>query len=121
MITGILQSVLAGWLWRRVQELAGWAAGLAPLYLALPAAHQELIRAILTGQGGGYSISAYIGFALYLFSQFQSFKATTVPQVVTTDGTKILPKPDSAAMASVERQAEAAPKRKTLWEQITGK
>lgn len=119
MLTSILQSVIAGWLWRRVQELAAFAATLIPVYLAMPPDMQETVREIFTGGAGGLSVSAYLGLGYYLFTQWQSYRATTVPQVVTGDGQKITPKPESVAMERVETQAKAAPKRETLWERLT--
>ena len=81
----------AGWLWRRVQELVGLVTLLYPLYAAMPPDKQAVIQAVLTGQGGGLSISAAIGFLLYAVTQWQSFRATTRPQIVKTDGEKVLP------------------------------
>lgn len=121
MLTSIIQSAAAGWLWRRAQELGSLATILIPMYLAMPPAMQEDVRAIFTGQGGGLTVSAAIGLIWYLWTQFQSYRATTVAQVVTSTGEKIMPKPDSVAMERVETQAKAAPKRQTLWERITGK
>lgn len=83
------QLAIFGWLWRRVQELAAWGTGLVPLYLALPKSYQDLLLGILSGKGGGYSISVYLGFAYYLFTQWQSLRATTKPQIVTSEGVKV--------------------------------
>lgn len=85
IVTAIATNVVLGWLWRRFQEIASWAFGLVPLYLSLPAPYQELIREILSGRGGAASISAYIGFAYYLYTQWQSWRATVKPQIVTPD------------------------------------
>ena len=120
MLTAIATNVITGWLWRRVQELGSLATFLIPLYLAMPPNRQAEIQMILSGQGGGLSISAGLGLAWYLWTQFQSFRATTVAQVVTADGQKIMPKADSVAMERVETQAKAAPKRQTLWERLFG-
>lgn len=118
--TGIAQNVVMGWLWRRVQEVASLAGVFVPIYLAMPPAMQEDVRAIFTGQGGGLTVSAVIGIVWYLWTQWQSYRATVRPQVVTTDGQKITPVPTSVAMERVEAQAKAAPKATTLWERITG-
>jgi hypothetical protein len=86
IITGIFaavaRNVILGWVWRRVQELVGWIAALAPLFLMLPPQYQELVLGILRGQGGGYSVSVYFGFAVWLWSQWQSYRSTTHDQVV---------------------------------------
>jgi hypothetical protein len=125
MLTSIVQSAAAGWLWRRVQELASLAGIFIPIYLAMPPGMQRDVQAIFTGQGGGLTISAAMGLAWYLWTQFQSYRATTKPQVVTKAGQKITPKPDSVAQERIETQAKAAPKQQTiaerLWERISGK
>lgn len=108
------QLAIFGWLWRRVQELAAWGTGLVPLYLALPKSYQDLLLGILSGKGGGYSISVYLGFAYYLFTQWQSLKATTRPQIVTADGTKVKTDKDltSAKQVLVEEVATQAAEKK---------
>lgn len=115
---GIAQNVVMGWLWRRVQELASVAGIFVPIYLSMPPAMQATVQAVFTGQGGGMTVSAYIGLGYYLWTQWQSYRATVVPQVVTGAGQKITPKPNTEAMARVETQAKAAPKQQTLWERI---
>ena len=117
----IAQNVILGWLWRRAQELAGLAFALIPLYLAMPPGMQQDVQAIFSGQGGGLSISAAFGIAWYLWTQWQSYRATTKPQIVTQDGQKSeLPK-GSAVARQAEAVAAAAPAPKTLWERLTGK
>lgn len=121
IFVAVAQNVLLGWLWRRLQELVAWTAGLAPLFLSLPPEHQALIVAVLQGQGGGYSISAYAGLAMYLWSQWQSFRATVKPQVVTSAGQKIAIVPNTRAASRIEAEASVAPRSRTLWERMTGK
>ncbi|MHA6690614.1 hypothetical protein [Devosia sp. A449] len=115
----IAQNVLLGWLWRRLQELVAFTAGLAPLFLMLPPEHQALIVAVLQGQGGGYSISAYAGFAMYLWSQWQSYRATVRPQVVTVEGKKLPLTPTGSKEA--EAVARLAPAPRTLWDRLTSR
>jgi hypothetical protein len=117
----IAQNVILGWLWRRAQELASLAGIFVPIYLAMPQSMQADVQAIFTGQGGGLTISAAIGLGWYLWTQFQSYRATTKPQIVTTDGQKKeLPKGSSSARQA-DAVAAAAPAPRTLWERITGK
>lgn len=87
MLTSILSHVLIGWAWRRVQELSGLALALVPLYLSLPIQYQDALKAVLTGQGGGLTISTAIGFALYLYGQWRSLRSTSKNQIVI-DGKK---------------------------------
>lgn len=87
MLTGILSHVLIGWAWRRVQELSGLALALVPLYLSLPIQYQDALKAVLTGQGGGLTISTAIGFGLYIYGQWRSLRSTSKNQIVI-DGKK---------------------------------
>jgi hypothetical protein len=122
MLTSIVQSAAAGWIGRRVQELGSLAAMLVPVYLAMPPEMKEAVHAIFTGQGGGLTISAAIGLAWYLWTQFQSFRATVKPQVVTGDGQKIAIAPNTRAASEIEARAVTAPKpARTLWDRIIGK
>ena len=124
MFASILSNVLAGWLWRRLQEVAGLIAILMGFYELMPPQYQGLVLAVLAGQGGSISIAVYGGFAVWAFSQLQSLRATVKPQVVTTDGTKIpLPKSGEGASTTrkVEALAEAATAPRTLWDRITGR
>lgn len=114
----MFQNIILAWLWRRVQEVGGWAAVILPIYLAMPDAQKAVIGKILTGQGGSLSISAAIGLAVYLFSQWQSYRSTVKPQVVTADAQQIALTPAGAKEA--EAIARLAPKPRTLWERLTG-
>ncbi|MBU1307412.1 MAG: hypothetical protein KKF33_18060 [Alphaproteobacteria bacterium] len=121
ILVSIAQNVVLGWLWRRLQELVAAVAGLAPLFLMLPPEYQKLIIAVMQGQGGGYTVSVYIGFVVYLWTQWQSWSATVKPQVVTSDGKKIPVAKDTRAASQIEAVATAAPKPRTLWDRLTGK
>lgn len=87
-LSGMAGNVVLGWIWRRVLELAGWLGAVLSIVAAMPPEQQAIIIAILSGQGGGLSIAAMFGFALYLWSQVMSFRATVRPQVVA-DGHKV--------------------------------
>ncbi len=116
----MFQNVIIGWIARRVPELVGLVTMLVTLYNSLPAQHQETIVAVLTGQGGGLTVSALIGLALYLWAQFMSYRATVKPQVVTSDGQKVAIAPNTRAASQIEAVAATAPKPRTLWERLTG-
>ena len=121
ILVSIAQNVVLGWLWRRLQELVAFTAGLAPLFMMLPPEYQKLVIAVLQGQGGGYTISTYAGFAFYLWTQWQSWRATVKPQVVTSDGRKIPIAKDTRAASQIEAVASVAPKPRTLWDRLTRK
>ena len=117
----VAQNVVLGWLWRRVQELASLAGIFVPIYLAMPPHMQQDVQAIFSGQGGGLTISAAFGILWYLWTQWQSYRSTVAPQIVTTDGKKAeLPK-GSAAADRADAVAATAPKPRTLWERLTSK
>ncbi len=122
----LAKNAILGWLWRRLQELVSWAFGLAPLYMALPPIHQETILSVLRGEGGALSVSAYAGLAWYLFTQWQSYRATVKDQVVT-DGVKVDPKKDmprSDRILVEEKAATAVEKKKrqpNILEKLFGK
>lgn len=93
MLTSIFAAVsgnvIIGWVSRRVLEVGGWLAAVIPLFMAMPPEHQAVIVAILSGQGGGLSVAALIGFAVYVWSQIMSWRSTVRPQVVTSDKKRI--------------------------------
>lgn len=89
IFAAITGNVILGWLGRRVLEVGGWLAAVIPLFMAMPTEHQQVIMAILTGQGGALSISALIGFVIYLWSQIMSWRSTMRPHVTTSDKKKI--------------------------------
>jgi hypothetical protein len=117
--TAIAQNVILGWLWRRAQEVASFAAVLVPVYLAMPPDMQATVQAIFTGQGGGLTVSAYIGLGYYLWTQWQSYRATVRPQVVTTDGHKVVLAPNTPSARQADAVAAAAPAPRTLWDMLT--
>ncbi len=116
----MFNNIILSWLWRRVQEVGGWASVILPLYLAMPDQQKAVIHAILSGQGGGLSISAAIGLVVYLFSQWQSYRSTVKPQVITSDAKQIALPKASSVITKVEAIANSAPRPKTLWERLTG-
>ena len=118
--TAIAQSAILGWLWRRAQELASFAGIFVPIYLAMTPSMQATVQAIFTGQGGGLTLSAYIGLGYYLWTQWQSLRATVRPQVVTQDGQKVILDKGTGPARQADAVAAAAPVPRTLWERVTG-
>jgi hypothetical protein len=116
MLTSIFQSAAAGWIGRRVQELGALASIFVPVYLAMSPAMKADVHAIFMGQGGGLTLSAAGGLAWYLWTQFQSYRATTKPQVVTTAGKKLPLTPTGSKEA--EAIAKLAPMPRSLWERL---
>lgn len=80
---GIMDGIVIQWTIRRLLEVGGWLSAIVSIVVALPPEHQATIVAVLTGQGGGLTISAAIGLGVYFWSQFLSFRSTVRPQLVT--------------------------------------
>ena len=114
-------NVLIGFLIRWATELTGIFTILTSAYFFATPEQQAAVQAILTGQGGQLSLNTYIGLVIYGFGRLAAFRATVTPQVVTSEGVKILPKVDSVAMERIDLQAKAAPQRSTLWETLLAK
>jgi len=89
----ILSSVAIGWLGRRVLDWGGIALGgafgLIQFYNAMPPQVQTLVQKVATGHWQEITLGAVPGLIVWGWSQFQSFKATTRPQVVTDDGKRV--------------------------------
>lgn len=79
----VFDNIAAQWIIRRLLEVGGWLGAVASIFVGLPPEHQAVVIAIITGQGGGLTISAAIGLAVYLYSQVLSWRATVRPQVIT--------------------------------------
>jgi hypothetical protein len=93
MFDQFFKNAAIGWVGRRAVEVGGLVTLLVNLYNSLPPAHQETIVEVLTGKGGGLTVGAVFGLALWLWSQFMSFRATTKDQMVA-DGKKVDSKKD---------------------------
>ncbi|MET3925623.1 hypothetical protein [Devosia sp. 2618] len=119
MLTAIIQSAAAGWLWRRARELGSLATIFVPIYLAMPQSMKDDVHAIFTGQGGGLTISAAIGLGWYIWTQLQSYRATTKAQVVTSGGKKLPLSRSGSEEAEAIAKLRQPPR--TLWERLTGK
>lgn len=101
-LTSLAGSAAFGWIGRRLLEVGGWLAFILSMLAMLPGDHLALVIAILSGQGGEWSIASYLGLAAYLGSQFMSWRATTKPQVVA-DGQKVGLTPEQARQAAYEQ------------------
>lgn len=102
----MLQNVAFQWAVRRVPEFAGIIVTLVTFYNSVPPQYQDIIVKVLSGQGGGLTVSALIGFGLWAYAQVISYRQTTKPKEV-----------EKVAGKSVEVSAP----RKSLWDVLTGK
>jgi len=79
---GILENVAIQWLIRRIPEVGGLLLTIVTFFAAIPPEQQAVIIAILTGNGGGLTVGAVIGLAMWIYAQVMSFRQTTKPKVV---------------------------------------
>lgn len=102
----MLNNVAVQWLIRRVPDWGGTITFIVSLYLALPQEHKDTINAVLSGQGGGLTVSAVIGLGVFIYAQVISYRQTTKPkEVAKVDGTSV----------------EVTAPRKSLWDILKGK
>jgi hypothetical protein len=102
-------NIVLGWLWRRVQELGGLGGTLAFLYMSLPPEGKDAVNQIFAGGWQNVSLGAVATIALYLWSQWKSWRSTVRPQVVTADAQQIILPKESVTTAKVEAIAKTAP------------
>ena len=118
----MLQNVAVQWALRRVPEFAGIIVTLVTFYNSIPPQYQDIVVKVLTGQGGGLTISAFIGFALWVYAQIVSFRATNKPQAVVEENGKLVT--NTLAPAKEKQVADVVvnvSSKKTLLEIILGK
>lgn len=118
----MIQSVAVQWLLRRIPEVFGIIASIVALVSAAPPEVQAVVMALLTGQGGGLSVMAYIGVISWVYSQINSFRATNKPQAVLEEDGRLVSNPLSPAKATeVKSTVEHVNSGRTLWDLMRGK
>lgn len=86
----MLDNVIVQWIIRRIPEFGGLIVAIASFISALPPEHQAAIVAILTGNGGGLTIGAIVGLAMWVYAQIISLRQTVKPkEVEKINGTPI--------------------------------
>lgn len=118
----MLQNIAVQWLIRRVPEFAGIIVTLVTFYNSIPPQYQDLVVRVVSGQGGGLTVSALIGFALWAYAQVVSYRATVKPQAIVEENGKLVT--NTLAPAKEKQVADVVTNvssKKTLWEIITGK
>jgi hypothetical protein len=119
-----MQNVVLGWVLRRFVELGGLGVVLVQLYLGLPPNAQAALGAVLSGDTSQQNLILAIGGAIVAVGGYLwSFRATVVPQVVTTDGTKIVPKANSVVTQQIDQVAvgvQPQSLKPTIFEQLIG-
>lgn len=111
----IFTSVALGWLGRRIPDVGGWVFGVVSmlfgLYNSMPPELQAVVLKAIQGNWAGIAITAVPGFLVWGYGQFMSYRATTRPQVVTSEGKRVdMDKLEPAAQQTVNATVKAAPK-----------
>lgn len=92
-IAGVASKAGVGWLLRRIPDwggqLLGWLGGLFALFSQLDPATQAVLISVLQGNWHTVTLGSLAGVVLFVVGQWQSYRATVKPQVVTSEGTKI--------------------------------
>lgn len=78
----ILNNVAIQWLIRRVPEWGGLIATIIAAVALAPPDVRDTITAVLSGQGGGQTVLAYLGLFSWLYAQVISYRSTTKPKEV---------------------------------------
>jgi hypothetical protein len=112
----IFQNAAFGWILRRIPDWGGQIALIYSVFLAMPPEHQATIGAILRGEGGGLTVSAYMGVAAWLYAQVMSYRATTRTQMVA-DGKVTVPVPQDKPV--VRDAAQEVRRQPTVLERVT--
>lgn len=104
-----------GWILRRLQEWGSLGAVLVSLWMGLPPGTQQVLEnLVMSGRWETITLGTIVGTAWYLFSQWQSWRATTKPQVVTVEGVKVDTKKElePSERIAVEREVKPAAEQK---------
>lgn len=118
----MLQNVAVQWLIRRVPEWGGLIALIIGAIALAPPDVSGTINAILTGQGGGQSVAAWLGLLSWIYAQVNSYRATVRPQAVVEENGKIVSNTLSPAKeVEVKEAVRNVRSGKTLIEILTGK
>ena len=118
----MIQSVAIQWLLRRIPEVFGIIGGIVTFASAAPPEVQAVAMAVLTGQGGGLSVMAYISVISWVYAQITSYRATVKPQAIVEDGGRLVSNPLTPSKAAeVKHAVESVNSGRTLWDVLRGK
>lgn len=117
MFSNLFSQAALGWLGRRALDWGGWlgtfVVAALGFYNNLTPQQQESVGRILSGNWQEITLGSLVPFAVLVWSQVMSFRATTRPQIVTDDGVKIATKElPKAKKTLVEEMANVADEKK---------
>ena len=86
----MFQSVAIQWLIRRIPEYGAIFGSILAVVLYAPPDVTGAFQAILTGQGGGLTVTTYISVISWVYAQVISFRATNKAQAVVLEDGKLV-------------------------------
>lgn len=117
----MLQNIAVQWLIRRVPEWGGIIAAIVATIALAPPDVSGSITAVLTGQGGALSLTAWLGLISWIYAQIISYRATNRAQaVVSEDGKLVTNTLAPAKEREVKTVVEHVSSRKSLLDILKG-
>jgi hypothetical protein len=132
MLASFFSQAALGWLGRRALDWGGWLGTVAlagiGFYNQLSPSQQAVIGQVISGNWQDITLGALAPFAVLVFSQVLSFRATTKPQIVTDEGVKVstddLPRNKKVLteeIANVAAEKKKAARKPGLLDKLFGK
>ena len=126
MQPNFLSSVGVQWWIRRIPDWSGWigtfAGGLGLFYVGLTPSQQNMINGLLAGNWQDITLGSIVPFAVLVYSQIISRKASVRPQaIVEEDGKLVTNTLAPAKEKEVKEAVQHVSSRKSLIEILTGK
>lgn len=118
----MFQNVAVQWLIRRIPEWGGIIASLVAFITLAPPDVQATLWAVLSGQGGAQTATAYIGVISWVYAQVISYRSTVKAQaVVLEDGKLVTNTLTPTKGKEVAKTVENVSSKKSLIEILLGK
>lgn len=114
----MFSNVIIGWAARRALELGGILGAGLTAWNGLPPHVQEAVLLVLGRNWEAVTLGALAPLAFSVWGYVWSFLATKAPQVVTTDGNKVVLDKQSASARQADAVAAGAKPARTLFERL---
>lgn len=122
----MFNNVATQWLIRRIPDWGGWLGtifgGLGLFYFNLTPAQQAMVSGLLQGNWQDITLGSIVPFAILVYSQIVSRRATVKPQAVVEEDGRLVSNPLAPAKEKeVAETVKNVRTGKTLIEILTGK
>lgn len=123
---GFLNNVAVQWWIRRIPDWGGWlgtaAGGLFLFYTQLSASQQSMLNGLLAGNWQDITLGSLVPFAVLVYSQIVSFRATNKAQaIVEEDGKLVTNTLSPAKEREVTETVKNVSSKKTLLDLLLGR